>query len=47
MKILFFISLGLYGAALLLQLAGALLKGESLKKAAWILYLLSDVNYYS
>ena len=40
MKTLFFISLGLYGAALLTQLAGALLKKENVKKGAWALYLL-------
>jgi cytochrome c-type biogenesis protein CcsB len=40
MKTLFFISLGLYGAALLTQLAGSLLKNERVKKLAWALYLL-------
>lgn len=40
MKTLFFVSLGLYAAALLLQIVGALGKAEKLKLAAWVLYLL-------
>ena len=40
MKILFFVSLGLYGAAFLVQLAGDCVKKEGAKKLAWILYLL-------
>ena len=39
MKTLFFISLGLYVLALLLQLAGAQGKWERGKKAAWCVYL--------
>ena len=40
MKTLFFISLGLYGAALLLQLGAAAWKWEKGKNAAWALYLM-------
>ena len=40
MKTLFFVSLGLYALALLLQIVGALGKAEKLKLAAWVLYLL-------
>ena len=40
MKTLFFVSLGLYGAAFLAQLAGDLAKKEVVKKLAWALYLL-------
>ena len=40
MKTLFFVSLGLYGAALLLQLIGAAGKKEKIQKIAWGLYLL-------
>ncbi len=40
MKTLFFVSLGLYAAALLIQLIGALAGKDKLQKAAWALYLL-------
>ena len=40
MNTLFFVSLGLYGAAFLAQLAGDLAKKEGVKTLAWILYLL-------
>ena len=40
MKTLFFISLGLYAAALLLQLLSLAAKREGAKKAAWGVYLL-------
>ena len=40
MNTLFFVSLGLYGAALLIQILGALCKREKIKTVAWWIYLL-------
>ena len=40
MKTVFFLSLALYGAALAMQLLGALLRREGLRKTAWVVYLL-------
>ena len=41
MTSLFYLSLGLYGAALLLQLAGVLARKEAVKKIAWGVFLLA------
>ena len=49
MTILFYASLGLYGAALLCQLAGVLAKKEGVKKLAWgvfVLALLAHLGYF-
>ena len=50
MTTLFYISLGLYAAATVLQLAGMFLKKEALKKIAWaifILALLAHLAYFT
>ncbi|MBR0207843.1 MAG: c-type cytochrome biogenesis protein CcsB [Oscillospiraceae bacterium] len=49
MTTLFYVSLGLYGAALLCQLAGVLVKKEGVKKLAWgvfVLALLAHLGYF-
>ena len=49
MTTLFYVSLGLYAAALFVQLAGILVKNEQLKKLSWALFalaLLAHLGYF-
>ncbi len=41
MTTLFYVSLGLYGAALLVQLAGLFVKKERIKQIAWLVFILA------
>ena len=45
MKILFFVSLGIYGAAALVQILGMIAKSEPIKKASWGLFLLGLIAH--